>query len=189
MTTPELRSIQERLDAVRAAASANAHRTVEQSRALLESRARRLARPARAPYTDAGATIELLLVQVEEEQLVIPLSSIVAIARAGSIAPLPRAVRPVYGVTAWRGRPLTVLTLGAGRPAHTDETRLVVLGAGARAALGIVVDAVHDVARTTSAELTPPGLGPRHAYSLGITPEGLLVVSGEKLLHPDARST
>jgi chemotaxis signal transduction protein len=95
----------------------------------------------------------------------------------------------VYGVTGWRGRPLTVLSLGAARPIVTAETRLVVLGSGARAALAVVVDAVDDVARVERATLSPVGPGPRHRYALGVTPEGLLVVNADVLLHPETLST
>ncbi|MEO6528250.1 MAG: chemotaxis protein CheW [Gemmatimonadaceae bacterium] len=189
MTAAAEPTLQQRLQAVREAAARDRYRSPEESRALLLARARRLARPLEAEYDATGPAMELLLVQVGDEQLAIPLGSIVAIARSGSIAPLPRAVAPVYGVTAWRGRPLTVLSLGDARPVVTTESRLVVLGTGARAALAVVVDAVHDVAVTARTDLTEPGPGPRRAYALGITSDGLLVVSGDALLHPETLST
>jgi chemotaxis signal transduction protein len=182
-------TLTERMDAVRAAAAHDRNRSPEESRALLESRARRLARPTETGEGTPEDTFDLLVVQVGDEQLAVPVSSIVAIARAGSIAPLPRAVAPVYGVTAWRGRPLTVLSLGAARPAVTGETRLVVLGNGSRAALAIVVDAVHDVARVARADLSAADTGPRHRYALGVTTDGLLVVDSDALLHPETLST
>jgi chemotaxis signal transduction protein len=95
----------------------------------------------------------------------------------------------VYGVTAWRGRPLTVLSLAAEAPRPSAENRLIVLGTGARAALAVLADAVHDVQRTAHALLTPAGPGPRRRYALGITPEGLLIVSGDNLLHPETLAT
>lgn len=182
-------TLQERMAAVRAAADRDRSRSPEAARALLEARARRLARPTDADEGAPQDMLDLLVVQVGEERLAVPVASIVAIARTGSIAPLPRAVAPVYGVTAWRGRPLTVLSLGVGRPIVTAETRLVVLGSGARAALTVVVDAVDDVARVERAALSPVGPGPRHRYALGVTPEGLLVVNADVLLHPETLST
>ena len=169
--------------------AADRTRSPEAARALLDARARRLARPG---DDDEGAPqdmLDLLVVQVGDERLAVPVASIVAIARTGSIAPLPRAVAPVYGVTAWRGRPLTVLSLGIARPIVTSDTRLVVLGSGARAALAVVVDAVDDVARVEREALSPVGPGPRHRYALGVTPDGLLVVNADALLHPETLST
>jgi chemotaxis signal transduction protein len=185
MNVPEP-TLQQRLDAVRASAERAADRSPEAARALLESRARQLARPAAHDDVASDDTLDILLFQVGDEQLAMPMAGIVALARPSVITPLPRAVAPVYGVTAWRGRPLTVLWLGADRPAITDGTRLLVLGSGARAALAVVVDAVHDASRTSRAALSPGLAGPRRAYALGITTDGLLVVDGNALLEPDA---
>ncbi len=182
-------TLQERMDAVRTAADRGTHRSLEAARAILEARARLLARPANDANGTVDEAIDLLVVQVGDEQLALGVASIVAIARVSSIAPLPRAVAPVHGVTAWRGRPLTVLALAPGRPVITTDTRLVVLGSGARAALAIVVDAVHDVARTPRRALSPAGPGPRQRHALGMTTDGLLVLDGEILLHPERLTT
>lgn len=180
---PEM-TIHDRVAALAVALARENRRTPEDDRRTLDMRARQLARPLTGEHQDAGDGDEFLLFQVGDEQLGIGVEHVVAIARAGSVAPLPRAVRPVYGVTAWRGRPLTVLALGPVQRAVNPAARLIVLGLGARVALGIVVDAVHDLRRITRLELTPPSPGPRHAYAVGITPDGLLVVSGEALLAP-----
>lgn len=185
MNVPEP-TLQQRLDAARASAERAVDRSPEAARAVLESRARQLARPTTSEDVTSADTLDVLHFQVDDEQLAIPMPSIVALARPSVITPLPRAVAPVYGVTAWRGRPLTVLWLGAGRPTVTNATRLLVLGSGARAALAVVVDAVHDASRTTRAALSPAPAGPRRAYALGITTDGLLVVDGDVLLDPDA---
>jgi chemotaxis signal transduction protein len=181
-------SLQDRLDAVRVAFARDARRSPEQSRALLESRARRLARPVDDTSRSEADALDLLVCDVGDERLAIPLPSIVAVSRPGNIARLPRAVAPVFGVTAWRGRPLTVLSVATVQAPVGEQTRLVVLGAGARAALALVVDAVDDVRRVQHADLAPPGPGPRHRYALGITADGLLVLSGDALLTPESLS-
>jgi chemotaxis signal transduction protein len=157
--------------------------------ALLAARAVALARPAAVDATTDGDGIEALVFQVGDEEMAMPLAAIVAIARAGSIAPLPRVVRPVYGVSAWRGRPLTVLALAPGRPGLGADARLLVLGSGSRAALAVVVDAVHEVRRVDNADLSPVAGGPRARYALGVTSTGLFVVDGEALLHPETLIT
>jgi chemotaxis signal transduction protein len=185
VTATEL-SLRERLVAVQAAAARDARRSPEAARALLESRARRLARKAASDDDATADAIDLLVVEVGDDRLALPVASIVAISRPGSIAPLPRAVAPVYGVTGWRGRPLTVLSLGARRPGTGAASRLVVLGTGSRAMLAIVVDAVDDIVRAARAGLTAAGTGPRRHYALGVTPDGLLVIDGERLLRPES---
>jgi chemotaxis signal transduction protein len=185
----EERTLHERLAAVRAAIERDARRSPETARAILDQRARLLARPVHDVGSAERDALDLLVCEVAAEPLAIPLGSIVAIARVAGIARLPRAVAPVYGVTAWRGRPLTVLSLGTGRIAVTDQTRLVVLGTGARAALAIAVDAVDDVRRIAHADLSPAGPGPRQRHALGVTPDGLLVVSGDTLLYADTLSS
>ena len=189
MSTTVERTLQERFDAVLVAAQAGAARSPAEARRILEARARQLARPVEQGDVLGEDATRMLLFQVGDEQFAMPVASIVAIARPGSIAPLPRAVRPVYGVTAWRGRPLTVLSLGAARPAITPDTRLLVLGSGTRAALGIVVDAVHDIRPSAAGEMTPAAPGPRHGYALGMTADGRLVVNGEALLRPETLTT
>lgn len=189
MSADEPLSLDLRLDAVRLAAQRDAVRSPEAMRELLARRARQLARPLADGNDAIDDPLDLLIVEVASEHLAIPLESIVAIARAGSTTPLPRAVAPVFGVTAWRGRPLTVLTLAPGAPASDAEARLIVLGSGSRAALAIAADAVHDVTRIARGSLGPVGPGPRAHYALGVSPDGILVVDGNALLHPEALST
>lgn len=179
-------TLQERLAAVQRAAAAAAGRTPEAARALLAERARRLARPPHADAEGEGAdTLELLVCRVGAESVALPLAAVAAVARLGPVARLPRAVAPVYGVTAWRGRPLTVLALAPRATDDGGQPRLVVLGSGARAVLAIAVDAVDDLHRVSRDTLSPARDGPRRAYTLGVTPGGLLVLDTAALLHAD----
>jgi chemotaxis signal transduction protein len=79
--------------------------------------------------------------------------------------------------------------LVAGRPTLGAETRLLVLGTGARAALAVLVDAVHEVRELSRADLSPAGAGPRRPYTLGIASDGLLVIDGATLLDPESLVT
>jgi purine-binding chemotaxis protein CheW len=156
----------------------------EKSRALLEARARRLARPL-AVIDEAAAEdeMDILVFLVGEEVLAIPVSSIVAIVRAGVITPLPRATPPVFGVTAWRGRPLTVLTLNGDRGANDADGRLIVLGDGRRALVAVRCDSADDTRIVRKSSLTPSAGGPRSAHALGATTDGVLLLDPELLIH------
>lgn len=157
---------------------------VAKDRAVLEARARRLAKPlATIDESAVGDEIDILVFLVGEEQLAIPVSAVVAIVRAGVITPLPRATPPVFGVTAWRGRPLTVLTLNGDRGANDAAGRLIVLGDGRRALVGLRSDTADDTRLVRKSSLTPSDGGPRSTYALGATPDGVLVLDPELLVH------
>lgn len=191
MTAPgsaTLPSLEARLAAVAAAAERDLRPTGEETRRVLENRARLLARPVESAQVAQDA-LELLVVTVDGARLAIPIDGVVAIARATTIAVLPRAIRPVYGVTAWRGRTLTVLSLAAVQPPVGADTRLVVLGSGARASLAVVVEDVEDVRSVARGTITGAPAGPRRSYARGMTPDGLLVVDGDALLHPELLAT
>lgn len=150
---------------------------------ILRQRARSLATPSVATHELAPAdTLHLLLVLVDGERLGIPLDRIAAIARAVEPAPLPRAVAPVCGVAVWRGRPLTVLTLGAGPPEIGPDSRFVVLGDARRADVALLVDAVDDVRAVARESLTPSGPSTRAVATIGITDDAVLVLDPASLV-------
>jgi chemotaxis signal transduction protein len=154
-------------------------------RAVLERRARRLAKPlATIDEGTADDKMDILVFLVGEEQLAIPVSSIVAIVREGVITPLPRATPPVFGVTAWRGRPLTVMTLGGDRSANSSDGRLIVLGDGRRVLVALRSDTADDTRLVRRSSLTKSAGGTRSAYAIGATTDGVLVLDPELLIHP-----
>ena len=153
-------------------------------RAVLEARARRLAVPLGTIDTDATADeIEMLLFLVGGEQLAIPLSAIVAIVRVALVTPLPRAVAPVYGVTAWRGRPLTVLSVGAPAAGARADERLIVLGDGRRALAGLRADSADETRLVRKSALALATAGLRSVYAMGVTSDGVLVLDPDILIH------
>lgn len=150
---------------------------------VLQRRARALAIPR--VERDAAAEADLmpvLVFQIGDERLAMPLSSIVAIIRASVVTPLPRAVAPVYGVTAWRGRPLTVLSVGTRAKRSDTETRLIVLGDGRRAVVGLLADAVDDTRMVARSSLVPAQEGARRAIALGVTDDATLVLDADAML-------
>ncbi|MDQ2664618.1 MAG: chemotaxis protein CheW [Gemmatimonadota bacterium] len=153
-------------------------------KSVLEARARRLAK--QLEHVEAGAAddeIDVLQFLVADEQLAIPLTAIVAIVRVGTITPLPRAVAPVFGVTAWRGRPLTVLSVGAHGQRGDVEDRLIVLGDGRRALVGLRADTADETQVVRKSALSPALGGARSVYAMGVTVDGVLVLDPDILIH------
>ncbi|MEP6621206.1 MAG: CheW domain-containing protein [bacterium] len=150
---------------------------------VLRARARVLAKP-RIEAGDGIAVdgIDALVVVVEQQRFAIPLERIAAIARASTIVPLPRAVAPVYGVIAWRGRTLTVLTLAGVAPELRDDSRFVVLGDARRVELAILVDAVEDAVRIPFTSITRTDGSSRHAQASGVTNDAMLVLDVDALI-------
>lgn len=150
---------------------------------LLAARAVVLARPLAEHDAAALADqLEVLVLRVGDERLAMALGSIVAIVRASVVTPLPRAVSPVYGVTAWRGRPLTVLWLGGGRAIVEPGSRMIVLGDGRRAVLGLLVDGIDETVVVKRSTLAPAAGGAHGAFALGITDDALLVLDPDAML-------
>jgi chemotaxis signal transduction protein len=151
---------------------------------LLARRARELAKPREVVDAAAAADeMDVLVFLIGDERLAMPLGSIVAIIRAAVVTPLPRAVAPVYGVTAWRGRPLTVLSVGAKAASHDADTRLIVLGDGRRAVVGLLADSVDETRVVARSKLTPTVSGARRSMAMGMTDDAVLVLDAEAMLN------
>ena len=188
MTSP-LRSQVETLAArlarvVERAAEAAAPDPAAARQALLASRARALATPRAVHDAVAEADMmDVLVFLIGDERLAMPLSSIVAIIRAAVVTPLPRAVAPVYGVTAWRGRPLTVLSVGAMASSQDADSRLIVLGDGRRAVVGLLADSVDETRVVARSALSPAHAGARREMAMGVTDDAVLVLDAEAMLN------
>ena len=152
--------------------------------AVLDARARTLAKPL-VVHDDSIADdeMDILTFQVGDEQLGIPLGAIVAIVRASVVTPLPRAAAPVYGVSAWRGRPLTVLSVAGAAPTSDAGGRLIVLGDGRRAVVGLLADAVEDTSVVRRSQLSPTSGGTRGAFAMGVTKDAVLVLDADAMLN------
>ena len=160
------------------------------SRALLEARARELARPAVTfiGQFDHGAPNALIVleIRVANERVGIPLAQIVEICRPTALSAVPGARAPAVGVMAWRGRVLTVLDLAHARvapPALGEAVRVVVVGAD-RAAFGILADEVDDVRSIAVGDLRPSddSSSARAGIVRGVTRDALVVLDAPALL-------
>ncbi len=152
--------------------------------AVLDARARTLAKPLVVhDESVADDEMDILTFQVGDEQLGIPLGAIVAIVRTSVVTPLPRAVAPVYGVSAWRGRALTVLSVAGAAPTSNAEGRLIVLGDGRRAVVGLLADAVDDTSLVLRSQLSPARGGTRGVLGMGVTRDAVLVLDADAMLN------
>lgn len=176
--------IRRRVDEAGRAIAGGENPSVERGLAVLEERARILARPVTA--TAAATAGDAVAFDIRGETYAIDLRDVMEVFRPGEIALLPGAARPLIGVTAWRGELLPILgilrenTAGAG---DGDQPRVVVVGDG-RTAIGIVADVIRGTITIRPDEIRPlpEGLATQRAYVRGITSEAVQVLDASALV-------
>jgi purine-binding chemotaxis protein CheW len=159
----------------------------ERARAVMDERARALACAPAQPVR--VGTVEVVVFSLGGERYAVETGHVREVRALTDLTPLPGAGDLVAGVTNLRGQILVVFDLrglfGAARGDRDAEgARVVVLGSG-RAELGILADAVHEVAVLREDELRPAeSLGADGGWDCvrGVTAEGLLVLDGAALL-------
>lgn len=177
--------IRRRVEAAGRAVAGEQDASTQHIRAVLEERARLLARPAVPPL--AGDTLEVITFALANETYAVESRYVLEVFRLAGLSLLPGAEPPVYGVTAWRGELLTILdlrpVLGLSVAALNDLSRVIVLGEE-RATFGILADAVRDLVTLPASEVREPpeGVAAQRTYLRGITGEAVLVLEARKLL-------
>jgi purine-binding chemotaxis protein CheW len=170
----------ERLDAATEASASQ-----EEEAAVLEARARALARPP--PREDAAGTLlEFVHFRSGEQEYALGARFALEVLRAPELTPLPGAPPLLRGLTLLRGEVLPVVELAPlfGRPAPTFHGPVLVVGA-TRPEFGVRADAVEEVRLLARAALLPPPptLGPEARVLVsGISREGVIVLEGAALL-------
>jgi purine-binding chemotaxis protein CheW len=164
--------------------------TPEQATAVLEERARALARvPARPP--PASEVLEVVTFALADETYAIELAYVRKIVPLIDLTPVPGAPDPFVGVINARGEILAVIDLrrvyaivgGAG----TGHSWVLILG-GERNEFGLLADSVLDVMTLrTDAVLELPGsaTGIGRQYLRGVTADALIVLDGAVLLRDE----
>jgi purine-binding chemotaxis protein CheW len=146
-----------RLERVARRLSGADERSAEETRRILERRARDMARPAAAPPSEDLAAV--VVFPIARERYAVDLACVVEVARLCGLTPLPGAPAPVLGIVLHRGRLLPVVDLrrllGGGEAAVPQAGWLVVVGAG-DALVGLLADGAVEVARVPSRGLAPP---------------------------------
>lgn len=147
---------------------------------ILAKRARDLARPIVTARIDKGESH--LVFRVGDEVLGIEARFVRQIIAAQDVAALPGAVRPLIGVTGWRGELLPVFDLRSQAAAPGLSARLIVLGDDATSAL--YADAVDDLVEIAPGSIHPvtPAIKTVRPYAKGITSDTVIVLDGAELL-------
>lgn len=167
----------------------------EETRAILEERARRLARPhpSQAPVSRRGS----VAFSLGGERFAIELPYVLHVDPLGSLTPVPGSPAFVVGVTAWRGQIVPVLELakllGLRSPGVTNLSRILVLGQE-HPEVGLLADVVEGITHVDESTLTrsthsAPVNAPDGRFSSVVTgvvpagPEtGLIVLDGAALV-------
>lgn len=163
---------------------------VDRTSAVLEERARALARVAAPP---AGEALEVVTFILANETYAVESSLVVAVFRLTDLALLPGAEPPVCGVTAWRGELLTILDLrpllGLSSTALNDLSRVIVLGEEGPT-FGVLADAVREIVVVPVSDVREPPerTAAGREYLRGITGQAVLILDGRALVRIGTKS-
>ncbi|QRN98321.1 chemotaxis protein CheW [Archangium violaceum] len=158
----------------------------EREAALLDERARALARPL-ARETQTGPLLELMHFRSGEQDYALETRFVLEVLRSlEQLVPLPGAPEALRGLTLLHGEALAVVELAPlfGRAAPATHGPVLVVGTG-RPELGLRADAVEEVRLVSRDSLLPPppALGNQErALVSGISRDGIIVLEGEALL-------
>jgi len=174
-----------RLDQLGRATESATTRTPEEAQALLDARARELARPSVAEKP-SGSLLEVARFRCGGQEYALETRFVHEVLRTVELTPLPGAPALLRGLILLRGEVLPVVELAPlfGRPASGRGSGVLLVGLG-RPDLGLAVEEVEEVAllpRDTL--LPPPATLAAEAVKLvsGIHREGTLLLEGEALL-------
>ena len=153
-------------------------------REVLEARARQLARVPDEPPR-AGEVLELVGFVLAGERYGIESRFVREVARLTRFTPVPGTPAFVLGVTNLRGEILALFDLrhllGVVAEGLTDLGRIVVLGEHRRE-FGLLADAASEILYVPGTSLAQTETAWGRAYLRGVSPDGVIVLSGEALL-------
>lgn len=159
--------------------------------ALLQKRARALARPARTQSRDESR--DHVVFRLEKIKFAVTLASVVEVFTPRQVTPLPGWAHGNAGLTAWRGDLLLILDvrelLAVASAPNTNIDRTVVMRDGAITA-GIIVDEIMGIQQIDEDRLEPL---PERLSSIGtgivtgLTDTGVIVLDPAALLQHHAR--
>ena len=151
--------------------------TGERAQAILEERARRLARPLDEPDADPGRPVAVIA--AGGERYAVDLAKVARIYGMSTVTPLPGVASPWLGVVSLRGELYPALDLPAylGRTGVPPGAHCVLL-AHDRLRVAVMSDDPPEIARVTDGALNPhpAGTGVPPAAVAGLTSDLLVVL-------------
>ncbi len=176
-----------RLARAQAGLAAAEQLSAEQAKAVMDERARALARvPERDP--DTKEILEVMLARLANERIAIETRFVREVHRPAEITPVPGSPSFLVGVTNLRGEVLAVMDLRElfGLPAaeNVGRPQMVILGLQ-RPEFGLIVDEIYEVAKLRIGEILEPlasVAGLSRDCLRGVTADALLVLDGDGLL-------
>jgi len=151
---------------------------------ILARRARLLAaaRPVDTTIAEEANSERYLVATCGAERIAIRLTSIAEVYRASSVTPLPRPRPPIWGLSAWRGRILTIAVIGECAP-DAGAGMVAVLTQGREVFAGVWVTDVEGEAAILGSEISSTrGLtAERQRFITGMTSDAVLVFDAEGL--------
>ena len=159
----------------------------ERARAVLDERARALARATAAAPTPEQI-LEVLVFSLGRERYAIESRHVREVMRTGELTPVPGTPSFVVGITNLRGEILLVVDLRkvfhVSATGLSDLARVIVLG-DVRPELGVLADETHEIQAMARSDLHEPPesiAGIARDHLLGVTASAVVVLNGASLL-------
>lgn len=152
---------------------------------ILRKRARLFAPPAREQVEEEG--IQAVVFMLGKERFALESAYLTEVSEATEIVPVPCTPSFVLGIVNLRGEVLSIIDLrkffDLPERGLSDMNRLLVLSSG-QMRFGVLADAVEGVRqiRAEGLKKLPTLSGLREEYLLGVSPEGITVLDGGRLL-------
>lgn len=182
--------VKQRLETARVAIERIWAPTAEETKRVLEERARALTRePARAEATDEW--IEVVEFTLAHERYAVASEHVREVYPLEELTPLPCTPSFVLGIVNLRGEILSVIDIkkffDLPEKGLTDLNKVIVLESEDMV-FGMVADAISGVRRILRADIQPPLptlIGIREDYLQGVTAERVVVLDAVKLLNDE----
>jgi len=129
-----------------------------------------------------SAADRYLVVVCGEDTFAIALESVAEVFRPSTVTPLPRSIAPLWGLTSWRGRIMSVMVMGKCLP-DQGKGVIVTLASGQRVIAGLWADDVEGEIAIGKDEIhaAPVATGIRAELVSGVTSDAKSVFDAESL--------
>ncbi|HWR41337.1 MAG TPA: chemotaxis protein CheW [Patescibacteria group bacterium] len=136
--------------------------------------------------------LQLVVFCLDKEEYALPITKVQEINRLVPITSLPQTPAFMEGVINLRGRSIPIVDVRKRfelpLTPHSDDTRIIVVNINGQT-VGIIVDAVHEVIRLSSANVEPPPptfiLDVQYIHGIGKVDDRLVIlIDIDKVLSP-----